>query len=70
MQDAKDDIFAKPILTPYYVRVSKTYLRVKQNCVYIFFHVQQYKTEDFAAHVSELAAHTLRTTAVQIRGLG
>jgi len=28
--------------------------------------VQQYNTEDFAAHIAELAAHTLRTIAVHI----
>jgi hypothetical protein len=55
MRVAKDDIFAKTILTPYYVRVSKTYL--KQNYLYIFFYVQQCNTEDFAAHLAELAAH-------------
>jgi hypothetical protein len=64
MRDAKDDIFATTILTPYYARVSKTYL--KQNYLYIFFYVQQHNTEDFASHLAELAAYTLRTTAVHI----
>ena len=68
VRDAKEDIFAKTILTPYNVSVSKTYL--KRNYLYIFLRVRQYNTEDFAAHLSELEAYTLRTIAVHIRGPG
>ena len=36
----------------------------------IWHNITQYNTEDIAAHLSELEAYTLRTTAVHIRGPG